>query len=214
MNRARLLAVLSLNIVLLGACAATLPSPTATAPPPTAPPTAAPTQPPAPTIAPTIAPTLTSTPAPSAPTRTPAPTAVPTSLPKEAAALLGVYVTTFSKEYTTKLLADMGQRASDMCNLAGEYRLTLTPGRFQLRQTELPGCIVPYPPPPSGDWTVTGDQIEFRFGPSYVNGWPCSSTTVYTWKLDGNVIRFSVKDDTCFDRIVMFRSLPWIRQDR
>ncbi|MEO6063740.1 MAG: hypothetical protein ABIQ99_17550 [Thermoflexales bacterium] len=213
----RALAVLSLNIVLLGACAAAPPSPTATA----LPPTALPTQPPTPTAAPTLPPTATAAPTQppthtTAPTRTPAPTSTqtrtptPAALSRDAAALLGVYVATFSKEYTTKMLADMGQRASDMCEVAGEYSLKLTAGRFELRQAELPGCVVQFPPPPFGDWTVTGDQIEFRFEGFYVGG--CSSTAAYTWKFDGKAIRFSVKDDTCLNRVVMFRNLPWIRQ--
>ncbi len=217
MDGTRALAVLSLNILLLSACAAA-PSPTATPPPPPTT-TTAPTQapPPTATVAPTLPPTATPVPtqppAPtSAPTRTPMPTLVPTSLPKEAAALLGVYVATFSKEYTTKLVADSGGRASEVCEIVGEYKLTLTPGRFQLRQGELPGCVVPFPPPPFGNWTVTGDQIEFRFDASSVAGWPCSSTAVYTWKSDGNSIRFSTKDDFCRTRVVMFQNLPWIRQ--
>lgn len=200
MNQQRPLVGLSLSMVLLNACAEAPPSPTATAPPPNAPP-----GPPTPISVPTQPPTPTS-----APTRTP----VPTSLPKDAAALLGVYVATFSKDYTAKMLADMGERASELCEFAGEYRLTLTAGRFQLRQAELPGCVVRYPPPSLGDWTVTGDQIEFRFEAPAVAGWPCSSTAVYIWKSDGNSIRFSTKDDFCRSRVVMFQNLPWIRQAR
>ena len=208
MNRAYLVFVLSLNIALLSACAAAPVSPTATAPPPTAPPTAAPTQPPAPTIAPT----LTSTPAPtqpptptSAPTRTP----VPTSSPKDVAALLGVYVMTFSKEKMTSLFTDMGLAASSaaVCENAGEYTLTLAVNRWQLRQAALSGCVV-QTPNSSGDWRLVGDQIVMHW--DSVRG--CSLDSTYAWKLDGSSLRFTIVDDDCLSRIVMFKSLPWIRQ--
>ena len=210
MNRKRLLAVLSLNIVLLSACAAAPPSPTATAPLPTAPPaaTAAPTQPPPSTIAPTLPPTLAPTQPPtptSAPTRTP----IPTSSPKDVAALLGVYSMTFSREKMASLFTEMGLAASStaVCENAGEYTLTLAAERWQLRQAALSGCVV-QTPSFSGDWRLVGDQVVMHW--DSVRG--CSLDTVYSWKLDGTSLRFTLVDDDCLPRIVMFKSLPWIRQ--
>lgn len=210
MNRKRLLAVLSLNIVLLGGCATAPPSPTATAPLPTAPPaaTAAPTQPAPPTVAPTLPPTLVPTQPPtptSAPTRTP----VPTSSPKDVAALIGVYVMSFSKEKMASLFTDMGLAASSaaVCENAGEYTLTLAAERWQLRQAALSGCVA-QTPFYSGDWRLDGDQIVMHW--DSVRG--CSLDSTYAWKLEGQSLRFTLVDDDCLPRIVMFKSLPWTRQ--
>ena len=211
MSRMRLLAVLSLNIVLLGACAAAPVSPTATAPPSPLPPTAttAPTQPPPPpTVAPTLPPTLVPTQPPtptSAPTRTP----IPTSSPKDVAALIGVYVMSFSKEKMASLFTDMELAASNIavCENAGEYTLTLAADRWQLRQAALSGCAV-QTPSYSGDWRLVGDQIVMHW--DSVRG--CSLDSTYAWKLDSTSLRFTLVDDDCLPRIVIFRSLPWTRQ--
>ena len=210
MNRTRLLAVLSLNIVLLGACAAAPPSPTATLPLPTSPPspTASPTQPPAPTVAPTQPPTVAPT-LPPMPTSAPTKTPQPTSSPKDVAALLGVYVMRFSKEKMASLFTDMGLAASSVavCENAGEYTLTLAAERWQLRQVALSGCVV-QTPSYSGDWRLVGDQILLRW--DSFRG--CRLDATYAWKLDGPSLRFTLVDDDCLSRIVMFKSLPWTRQ--
>lgn len=123
--------------------------------------------------------------------------------------MLGVYVMTFSKEKMTSLFTDMGLAASSaaVCENAGEYTLTLAVNRWQLRQAALSGCVV-QTPNFSGDWRLVGDQIVMHW--ESVRG--CSLDSTYAWKLDGSSLRFTLVDDDCLSRIVMFKSLPWIRQ--
>lgn len=116
---------------------------------------------------------------------------------------------TFSKEYFAKLLTDMGLAASNatVCENAGEYTLTLSAELWELRQVPLAGCVSTQPTF-SGDWRLAGDQIRFRW--NSFRG--CSLTSVYAWKLVGASLSLAMVDDDCLPRIVMLKSLPWVRQ--
>ena len=103
-------------------------------------------------------------------------------------------------------VAIQGFDKDSVCGNTGTFIMTLRPAGWSFDNYPLPGCI-PFNPPVVGSWRLLENNV---LAIQELQDLGCSPEEyTYSWKIEGDILTFSVINDPCDVRIFFFTAHPW-----